>query len=241
MKLSIRIVLSTIITLLLLSSCEVKHSIKIKNELNETIDVGISGKQFDNISSGETTDYQVFKNNSRIKGLKFFKIVAKINNKIIYDGVLRLEGKFILSDKNIITFYKDSKGKVIVEAKVINITDDAVDKLTSKSIEDFDSFYDKFVDQKDFQISRVKFPITGNYYDGMLEINEWTKENWIFITKKLDLNSQNTCTNCKVEDKKTESLVIQKIWIENSGFCFEYRFKIVDKKWFLVHRQVLND
>ena len=34
---------------------------------------------------------------------------------------------------------------------------------------------------------------------------------------------------------KTDSLVTEKIWIEQSGLDFERRFKLIDNKWFLIY------
>lgn len=39
----------------------------------------------------------------------------------------------------------------------------------------------------------------------------------------------------KIEYKKTENSFTQKFWLENSGFSSEYRFELIDGKWYLIY------
>lgn len=102
--------------------------------------------------------------------------------------------------------------------------------VSNFSIENFDSFYDKFHKDSLFQISRLKFPLKGAPDRG--DINEkWTKENWhILKTKIYDVDT----TQYKVSYEKHEKSFIEKVWLEDSGFSFEYKFELIDNKWFLV-------
>ena len=102
--------------------------------------------------------------------------------------------------------------------------------ITKYSKENFDTFYDKFHNDSLFQISRLKFPLKGGPDRG--DINEaWTKENWhILKTEIYDVDT----TKYKVFYEKKEKSFKEKVWIENSGFSFEYNFELIDNKWFLV-------
>ena len=102
--------------------------------------------------------------------------------------------------------------------------------ITNSSIENFEFFYDKFHKDSLFQISRLKFPMKGGPDRG--DINEeWTKENWhILKTKIYDVDT----TRYKVSYEKHEKSFLEKVWFVDSGFSFEYRFELIDNKWFLV-------
>lgn len=109
--------------------------------------------------------------------------------------------------------------------------------ISKSSIENFDSFYDKFHKDSLFQMSRLKFPLKGGPDRG--DINEeWTKENWYILkTKIYDVDT----TEYKVFYKKRERSFTEKVWIEDSGFSSEYNFELIDNKWFLVSAFELNN
>jgi hypothetical protein len=127
---------------------------------------------------------------------------------------------------------------LIVFATIILLTFTSCDKfrtqekknISNSSIENFDSFYDKFHKDSLFQLSRIKFPLKGGPDRG--DINEeWTKENWhILKTMIYDVDT----TQYKVSYKKLEKSFIEKVWLEDSGFSFEYKFELINNKWFLV-------
>lgn len=102
--------------------------------------------------------------------------------------------------------------------------------ISNSNIENFDSFYDKFHKDSLFQISRLKFPLKGGPDRG--DINEeWSKENWHMLkTKIYDVDT----TQYKVSYEKHEKSFLEKVWIEDSGFSFEYKYELIGKKWFLV-------
>jgi hypothetical protein len=98
-------------------------------------------------------------------------------------------------------------------------------------VEDFDIFYEKFHNDSLFQMSRIKFPLKGVKVDSDGKL-EWSKSNWATLkTKIFDIDT----TQYKIEYKKTKHSFYQKFWIENSGFWSEYKFDVIDKKWFLVY------
>ena len=97
-------------------------------------------------------------------------------------------------------------------------------------IEDFDKFYDKFHKDSIFQMSRIIFPLDGIKveYDGE---KKWSKKNWTTLkTKIYDVDT----TEFKIEYKKTNDSFYQKFWIEDSGFWGEYRFGLINNKWYMV-------
>ncbi|MBU0473244.1 MAG: DUF4348 domain-containing protein [Bacteroidetes bacterium] len=107
----------------------------------------------------------------------------------------------------------------------------ASNESINSSSENFDEFYNKFHSDSLFQLSRVKFPLGGKSIQGV-DQSEWTKDNWQMMKAKIyDVDT----SEYKVFYKKTENEFIQKIWIEDSGFNLEYRFELIDNKWFLVY------
>ncbi len=103
--------------------------------------------------------------------------------------------------------------------------------LKNNSGEDFDKFYERFHEDSVFQVSRLKFPIGGMSIKGF-EKTQWTRDNLPLLkTKIYDVDT----TQYKVTFKKTEKMFTQKVWIENSEFSSEFRFELIDKKWYLVY------
>ncbi|TVQ45066.1 MAG: DUF4348 domain-containing protein [Saprospirales bacterium] len=97
--------------------------------------------------------------------------------------------------------------------------------------EDFDLFYLRFHNDPDFQLSRIDFPLEGGLVQSHGE-ELWTPENWpIMKVPVWDINDP----EYSVDYKQTEVEFIQRIWIENSGFISEYRFRLIDGKWMLVY------
>lgn len=98
-------------------------------------------------------------------------------------------------------------------------------------IEDFDRFYDKFHKDSIFQISRIKFPLDGAKFDSGEEM-KWSINNWTMLkTRIFDVDT----TEFKVEFKKNKDSFYEKFWIENSGFWGEYKFRLIENKWYLVY------
>lgn len=102
---------------------------------------------------------------------------------------------------------------------------------TNSNTEDFDQFYAKFHNDSTFQMSRIRFPLEGKKSDGFDKQN-WSEKNWdILKTKIFDVDT----TEFKIEFKKTDTEFFQKCYIPNSGFKNEYRFELLNKKWYLVY------
>jgi len=97
--------------------------------------------------------------------------------------------------------------------------------------ENFTKFYDRFHKDSVFQMSRIKFPLSGMSADGSGEKN-WDKKNWRVMRVKIyDVDT----AQFKVYFKKTEKVFIQKVWIANSGFSSECRFELIDRRWYLMY------
>jgi hypothetical protein len=97
--------------------------------------------------------------------------------------------------------------------------------------EDFDMFYERFHKDSVFQVSRLKFPLGGMSVKGSQKI-QWTRDNLPLLkTKIYDVDT----TKYKVIFKKTEKTFTQRVWIDFSEFSSEYKFELIDKKWYLVY------
>lgn len=102
---------------------------------------------------------------------------------------------------------------------------------TNSNVEDFDRFYVKFHNDSAFQMSRIKFPLEGKKIEGFTK-QQWDEKNWDIIkTQIFDVDT----TEFKIEFKKTDTEFFEKCYIPNLGFKSEYKFEIVDKKWYLVY------
>lgn len=116
------------------------------------------------------------------------------------------------------------------------ITKSNIDNSSISHSENFDSFYDKFVSDSLFQLSRIKFPLEGQNIDESEMENwnheDWNRDNWqLMKTKIYDVDT----TQFKVDYKKEDKQFNGKIWIDNSGFDMEFKFELIENKWFLVY------
>jgi len=60
---------------------------------------------------------------------------------------------------------------------------------------------------------------------------KWTKKNWSMLKNKIyDVDT----TEYKVSYERHEKNFKEKVWLEDSGFSFEYNFELINNKWFLV-------
>lgn len=109
----------------------------------------------------------------------------------------------------------------------------AINVIANSATEDFDPFYDRFHRDSIFQLSRIKFPLLGSSVDSDGEM-KWSNAHWdILRTKIYDIDT----TIYNIDYKKTTHAFWQKFWIPNSGFWGEYRFEVINSKWYLVYRQ----
>jgi len=109
--------------------------------------------------------------------------------------------------------------------------------IFQKETEDFETFNSKFHSDSIFQMSRINFPIEGHLIEDFKKYN-WNSKNWQLM--KTTVGSKNLSKDYKVKTMKSDSLVIENIWIENSGFYLERRFKRINNQWFLICYNEVN-
>ena len=97
--------------------------------------------------------------------------------------------------------------------------------------EEFHDFDKRFHSDSIFQMSRITFPLKGNIVDGF-EKKNWSEKEWEIL--RTSVTEKTVEKDFKKQTIFSDSLVTEKIWIENSGFIFERHFKKIDGKWYLV-------
>ena len=113
-----------------------------------------------------------------------------------------------------------------------------IENVSAKKLnESFDTFNIQFHSDSIYQISRVAFPIGGKYVEGF-EKYKWTQNNWRFL--KTQVLKNNKIEDCKHSLIQNDTLVIEKFWIDNSGFKLERKFKRVNGKWYLTYYDDIN-
>lgn len=104
---------------------------------------------------------------------------------------------------------------------------------STKSVrtEDFEEFYQKFITDENFQLSRIDFPLEGYETDGDTAIYWNSADDWTMLTGSIyDVDT----TEYKVEKDYSPTEVLFKIYIENSGFSVTQEYELQDGKWYLV-------
>ncbi len=107
---------------------------------------------------------------------------------------------------------------------------------TPRASENFDQFYDRFLTDSSFQMSRIHFPLPGINTAAMEASDEedsiyyWSKDEWIML-KKPQLDSSMYERKITV----TDTLAIDEIFMENAGFYFKTVYEPIRKKWHLVY------
>lgn len=105
------------------------------------------------------------------------------------------------------------------------------------SAETFAKFNERFHNDSTFQLSRIAFPIGGRLIEGE-NSREWTVQNWELL--KEPVREAVDTKEYKHDLQNTDSAVIEKYWIEYSGFKIERRFKKIGGKWFLTYYDDIN-
>lgn len=125
-------------------------------------------------------------------------------------------------------------------------TDSKKSVVQTSQAETFKDFYKKFYSDSTFQISRVTFPLKGfnsDEYDEELGDKNppyfWQKKDWNFLST-LDKDTVVYDKKEWIEEYRREikhnkdSTVIEKIYIVDSGFIEERKFKKNRNKWYLI-------
>lgn len=109
--------------------------------------------------------------------------------------------------------------------------------------ENFSQFMQKFINEPDFRMSRVVFPLAGSNSDerviGETQDNySWTKEDWLFYAGEGFKN--NSDRNIKTEAIDNDTTATYRLYRENSGYEVRYKFELKDGKWYLVNYSYQN-
>ncbi|HPO66518.1 MAG TPA: hypothetical protein PKY76_11230 [Bacteroidales bacterium] len=114
--------------------------------------------------------------------------------------------------------------------------------------EDFNEFYNKFYSDSIFQMSRIVFPLKGKHcLDGCLPespvATEWSKNEWSFLQAADEVNDSIIRYGDYVyrrEIKKSDTLVVERIYIPDSGFEILAKYSLKEQKWYLVYYSEAN-
>jgi hypothetical protein len=116
-------------------------------------------------------------------------------------------------------------------------------KVKGVTGESFDEFSKLFYSDSLFQINRIIFPLEsdiGNSHSNDSEdstIHVWKKENWVMLKNNFFKDSDSICSIngeiYKRRIRRTNILVIESIYIEDSGFITTMKFSLRNGKWYL--------
>ncbi|MDR0659575.1 MAG: DUF4348 domain-containing protein [Prevotellaceae bacterium] len=97
--------------------------------------------------------------------------------------------------------------------------------------ENFKTFYQKFLTDERFQLSRIEFPLDGCETDSDTTIYWENEDDWTLLTGSIyDVDT----TMYKVEKSYSPTKVELKIYIPDSGFSVTQQYELEDGKWYLV-------
>ena len=100
--------------------------------------------------------------------------------------------------------------------------------------EDFQEFYAEFNRDVNFQNSRIKYPLQGKLI-GSNNPNENHSYQWK-LSDSLDFKIPELDTSIfRISRKVSKTSVSESIKIDDSSFYIEYRFSLINGKWFLVY------
>lgn len=119
--------------------------------------------------------------------------------------------------------------KLLVVLIIINISC----SVNSQHPEEFNDFYEKFHQDFNFQLERIKFPLPGINSEEMTVLDSvyyWQKENWKFHSK-VEIDT----TIYHFKTTKSDSVVTEEISSKTSGFVFRRKFELINGKWYLTY------
>jgi hypothetical protein len=102
--------------------------------------------------------------------------------------------------------------------------------------ENLEEFYIRFNRDKQFQRSRIKYPLNGKFFDGTVRDSGNIDYVWQ-ESDSLDYNvlSLDTTVYKRERLEQSDSSLTEKIFIPNSGFKIEANFKRINGQWFLIY------
>ena len=98
--------------------------------------------------------------------------------------------------------------------------------------EQFDAFMSRFYSDSVFQSSRIIHPLEGGMMNSENGFEKW-EYNISSIPSKMDLSESFPEFDLKSENIKLDTIIIEKVWQENSGFKVEKHFVYRNGKWYL--------
>jgi hypothetical protein len=101
----------------------------------------------------------------------------------------------------------------------------------------FEEFYVKFITDSTFQMSRISFPLNGNFTD-YTNHKAWAKEKWPLITWDYRNIIENTDDSISVV--QTDSTFYFGTFCRECGFSFWMEFEKLNGQWLLTSRQENN-
>lgn len=109
------------------------------------------------------------------------------------------------------------------------------EQITETSADDFDTFYERFHADSNFQKEHILFPLQGipSNPDSMMLADRsfrWTKEDWI-VQNKIDPSSGFSSTIFPVDS----ALVIENIMHKTGQYAMERRFAKQSGEWMLIY------
>lgn len=131
----------------------------------------------------------------------------------------------------------DSKHK-----KEINKETDNIDSynINLDSNENFNIFLNNFISSPLFRYQRIEFPLKGFNSDSDSDEDQylWYKDDWYFYFEEDSVYKANPNIISKITYK--DSLVIWRLYKENSGYDINYYFKSKGEKWYLDYYSYTN-
>ncbi len=119
------------------------------------------------------------------------------------------------------------------------IAQKSITEGTKIETENFKSFLEDFSLSKEFQLSRIKFPLSDCKYIGTYATpcRDIAKNEWNYIVLVDTLNPPSTIVdiydNFQLEMKNSGERVLA-FEATETNFCRYYFFKAVEEKWFLI-------
>lgn len=151
---------------------------------------------------------------------------------------------------------------LIVIASVILIGCSQKEKTNEKKVsnwvvdnENFYEFSKLFYTDSIFQINRINFPLSGDHNIdienslsneiGDSTIHGWKRENWVML-RNVTFQGEDTVKNIdgviyRKKIRKTDTLVTESEYIEDSGFEIIKKFSLNKGKWYLIYYSVYNN
>ncbi|OFX60296.1 MAG: hypothetical protein A2066_02215 [Bacteroidetes bacterium GWB2_41_8] len=129
----------------------------------------------------------------------------------------------------------------VITAGCINSQEKSNQTTLSQTVsEDFSFFYSKFYSDTSYQSERTLKPLRGTikeWDDDVVKEESWDNKKVTMAPKEKFLQIYK---NLKSDLIKKDTLVIEKYWIEQSGFQVEKKFILKSGKWYLYSYDLSN-